>query len=109
MVVTETMTELETERMAGLLELDAGLQQPIPGIRKILDAGLREPVGPPVHQLADITERKRLPLAVDDHRLFRGIVPPAILLADALGDVADIGQLLIEQERPIEKRQSNIR
>src|SRR5437868_15477867 len=54
---------------------------------------LGEPIGAPVHQLADIAERDRLPFAVDDARLLGNIVPAALLLAGLLGDVADIPQL----------------
>src|SRR5712691_10486477 len=71
----------------------------LPRSREILDPDFREPVLSPVHQLADIAERDRLPFAVDDRRLAGGVVPAALLFADVFGKLANIEQLVGEQER----------
>jgi hypothetical protein len=61
-----------------------------PAIGEFLHPDLGEPIGAPVHQLADIAERHRLPLAVDDPRFLGDIVPASLLFPGLLGDVADI-------------------
>jgi len=73
-----------------LLQLDPGLEQFLPGLRKGFDANLFEPVYPIIHELADIAERNGFPFAVDDHGLGRGIVPAAALLTDSGCDVGQI-------------------
>jgi hypothetical protein len=101
-IVAEAVAELEAERMARLLELDAGLEQLVPGVGELLVACLLEPVGAPVHELADIAERYGLPLAVDHHGFLGVWIPATRLLADLGGDVGDIDELLAEQEGPVE-------
>ena len=102
MVVAEAVAQFEAEWVAGLLQLDAGFQQSVPGVGKVLDADFAKPIGAPVHELADVAERDRFPLAVDDHQFFDEVVPTAIFLADRFGDVADIDELVVEQEWPAE-------
>src|SRR5262245_11000220 len=96
MVVTETVPELEPERMVLGLQLLADLVQLLPGIRERLDAYPGKPIGTPVHQLADIAERDRLPFTVHQHGFPAGIVPAALGFADVVGDVADVEILLAE-------------
>ena len=108
MIVAEAVAELEAERMADLLELDAGLQQLVPGVGELVVARLLEPVGAPVHQLADVGVRDRLPLAVDHHGFLRRLVPAAAFLADLGGDVAHIDELLVEQEGPVEADRGHV-
>src|SRR3954467_12244940 len=103
------MAELETEGMTGFLQLRAGLEKAIPGVRELLEADFGEPVRAVVHQLADIAEWNRLPLAVDDDRVLDRIVPATRLLADLFGDVADIDQPRAEQKGPVEERQRHVR
>src|SRR5215467_10245641 len=109
MVITEPMTELEAERMILRLQLLADLVELLPGLGKLLDADLGEPIGAPVHQLAYIAERHRLPFAVDKPCLFGNIVPAALFLAGLFRDVADIEQLLVEQKRIEQEDHRHIR
>src|SRR5882757_3766645 len=94
--------------MSGLLELDAGLQELVPGVRELVVARLLEPVGAPVHQLADVAERDGLPLAVDHHGFLRRLVPAAGFLADLGGDVAHVDELVVEQEGPVEADRGHV-
>jgi hypothetical protein len=107
-IVTEAVTELEAERVTVGLELGAGFQELIPGVRKLVEADLLEPVHTPVHQLPDIAEGNGLPFAIDDAGLLGRFVPTALLLADLLGDVADVDVLLVVEERPIEEVEGQV-
>ncbi len=109
MIVAEAVAELKAKRVPIGLQLDAGLKKFIPGLGEFFNTGLLEPVGAPVHQLADIAERDRLPLAVDDNGLLRRVVPAAILLAGLLRDIADVDVFLVVQERPVEEVQRHVR
>ncbi len=109
MIVAKAVAELEAEGMSVGLELGAGLQKLVPGIGEFVVTGLLEPVGAPVHQLADIAERDRLPLAVDDDGFLCRVVPAAVFLADLLGDIADIEVFLVVEERPVEEVQRHVR
>ena len=109
MVVAKAVAELEAEGMVLGFQLLADLVELVPSIGKLLYPDLGEPIGAPVHQLADIAERDRLPFAVDDARLLGNIVPAALLLAGLLGDVADIQQLFLEQERVEQENHCDIR
>ena len=108
-VVAKTVAELEAERVVLRFQLLADLVELVPGIGKFLDPDFGEPIGAPVHQLADIAERHRLPFAVDNARLLGDIVPAALLFAGLLGDVADIEQLFLEQERVEQEDHRDVR
>ena len=89
-VVGEAVAHGHAERMALGLELDAGLQELVPGVGEALDPGLVEPVLPVVHQLADVSVGHRLPLALVDGQALDLVVPAALLLAHLLGDVGHV-------------------
>src|SRR5207248_1919377 len=63
-IVAETVAELEPERVVLRLQLLADLVEFLPSVGELRHPDLLEPIGPPVHQLADIAVRYRLPLAV---------------------------------------------
>src|SRR4029453_9920229 len=87
-VVTKAVAEFKAKWMVLRLQLLADLIQFVPGVRKLGDADLSKPIGAPVHQLADIAERDRLPSAVDDRRLLGRVVPATLLLPGLFGDVS---------------------
>ena len=91
-VVGEAVTHGHPERMALGLELDAGLQELVPGLGECLDPGLVEPVLPVDHQLADVPVGHGLPLALVDGQALDLVVPAALLLAHRLGDVGHVHQ-----------------
>src|SRR5262249_30901993 len=103
-IVTKAMAKLEAERMALRLQLLADLIQFFPSFRKLRDTDLGKPISAPVHQLADIAERERLPSVVDDSSLPRRVIPTALLLPGLFGNVAHIQQFLVEQEWEEEER-----
>ena len=107
-VIAKTVAELESERVPLGLQLGAGFEQAIPGVRKGFETDLLEPVHAPVHQLADVAERDGLPFAVD-HAGFLGLlIPAALLLADRFREVAHVDVFLIVKEGPVEKVECEI-
>src|SRR5690242_5092002 len=101
MVVAEAVAQFEAEWMACPFQLRAGFQKGVPRVRELLDASFRKPVTAPVHDLADIAERNRLPFAVHDDGFLGRVVPAAVLLTDLISNIADIGKLFVEQEGPV--------
>ena len=103
------MPQFKAERVPCFLQLDPGFHQPVPGVREILDPHFVEPVHAVVHELANVAEGDRFPLALDHHGLGRGVVPAAALLADGGGDVGQIHEFFVEQISPVEDQHGHVR
>src|SRR5207249_1712154 len=92
MIFPPAVPPLHPERMPLGLELDAGLEELVPGLGEMLEPGFVEPVLPVDHALADVRLGHGLPFAVVDGQGLDLVVPAALLLAHRLGDVGHVHQ-----------------
>ena len=95
------------DRVAGRLGLLPVGDQLLPGVGRLLEAGLLEDVRAVVARERDQEVGHAVPLALDPADLLGEGDPAAELLADRLGDVADVGQRLavdvgVEDREPVE-------